>query len=79
MADDSDVVIQSVVFTPEGGVDITYLEQRNITPAGVMLQMLQVSPGVVDGESLADLARELLDEALRALHPAPERIVRVNK
>ena len=74
MADEA--LIQSIQFTNGGGVDITYAEERNITDDAMLLQMLQIAPGVLDLDDLMEACREVLDAGLKKLRPAPERIVR---
>jgi hypothetical protein len=72
----SDVAIQAISFHGDGSFDISYAEQRDITPNVVMLRQVMVSPGVVDKEAddTRETIKELLDAALGMMHEAPSRI-----
>jgi hypothetical protein len=76
----SNVAVQSIVFHPEGGFDITYAEQEDVNPKVTILRQAMVAAGVVDITEVVDSIRELLDQALDAKLDAPtERIITRNR
>lgn len=70
----SDVAIQNIVFHPDGAFDISYAEQRDINPKGIIVRQLMM-PGDVIPDSVMDQVREtlqdLLDIALEARNDDP--------
>jgi hypothetical protein len=71
--------IQSVVFHPDGGFDITYVEEADISPFGTTLHQHTCPGGVVSDAAVGEVIeniRELLDLALIAKFNDPtERII----
>lgn len=73
MAYRSDVMIQAVVFHPDGGIDINYAEQSDVHPKGTIIRQLMVPAGVVElpVDEVLDSIKELLDLALVARYDDP--------
>ncbi len=66
--------IQSVVFNPDGGFDITWAEEADVTDKGTTLHQHTAPGGVVDERyvsNVIDDLRELLDLALIAMRDDP--------
>lgn len=74
----SDVAIQAIAFHPDGSFDISYAEQRDITPNVVMVRQVMATQGVLDDmvQEVLDSVKDLLDAALERMADAPSKISR---
>lgn len=69
MAYDSDIAVQSLVIRPDGLIEVTYAEQRDLgDDISVVKSMMYDSARVASTETgeLLDLLRELVDAVLTA-------------
>lgn len=72
----SDVAVQSISFRPDNVIEITYAEQRDITPAGTLVKCLIFEGGKFPGltDELMDEVRELIDAVLGEMAGTPTSI-----
>ncbi len=74
------VAIQSIVFHPEGGFDITWADRDDVNPKVTTLQQTMVAAGVCDITDVVDDIRDLLAQARDVKLDTPtERIVTRNR
>lgn len=69
MAYDSDVAVQSISFRPDGLVEVTYAEQRDISDSISLVKVIMYDSGFVaqaETAELLDATRELVDAVLVA-------------
>lgn len=76
MSYESDVAIQSLAFRPDGALEITFAEQRDITPKGTMMKCIVFDEGQFPRQvgEVQDDIRELIDLVLAEMRGGPPTI-----
>lgn len=66
MTYDSDVAVQSISFRPDGIIEVTYAEQRDISDKASLIKVLMFEQEIVpvETDTVLDAIRELVDAVL---------------